>query len=298
MINDDWMPDIDWDEITYTDRIKILYVVVNLLNDYLETLCDENPFIKPDDGLDFQYRCLRTVAVLAQTEDMGKPLGFLDPSEYPDLLEHKHDMIRHWLDFKPTFSIFMQNVINEFNRLALDANNISIPSKIGILHSSATSALKYFQKEKASKIRYIALKQNSTNLNKPIEQHSEQKTPEQKKLPPNQFCFHNFTLEPETNTLFVGLQSYPYEPALKVFILLQVLIENINTLVRYLDLAKATETNAYHDGVKNKTVRRPIQNLRRALIRKLISMGIDQHEIDDLNKSIIPQFREGYKLQG
>lgn len=154
---DSWEPDIDWESVTYKQRIEILFVVYSLLDQYLEAVCGERTsFLKPDDGMTSNYRYLRTVIPYSETEEIFKAIGYLDPMGYPEFLEKRDDMIRHWQDFKPAFLNHFENIKKEFVHLKCDSASIIVPRVIGILHSGASYCLKLYLKEKQSIQKYHA----------------------------------------------------------------------------------------------------------------------------------------------
>ncbi len=115
--------------------------------------------------------------------------------------------------------------------------------------------------------------------------------------PPQRFTYHDFILEPSTETLYVKEQLYPYKPGAKPFILFRVLIEHVGEFVKYIRLAEETGVNAYHKGVGNSKMARPIQDLKKELLQKLKDMGVPQQTIDDLDGNMVPSIHVGYKLQ-
>ena|ERR1700690_4203695 len=114
---------------------------------------------------------------------------------------------------------------------------------------------------------------------------------------PEEYCYHNFILDPLGQTLHVGIMRYPYKPGAKPFIFLRMLIQQIGDCVQYVDLAKGTGINSYHDGVMNADMVRPIQDLKKELIQKLKDMGIGQEYIIDLDKHIEAYMHVGYILR-
>lgn len=150
-----WSPEFDWENLTYKQQVEVLFVTNHLLYDLLDTVCsDDKLFTTPDKGTIFQYSCLRTVSSLGYSDRNTQNLKLPDIFDYPDLLEPKDDLIRHWFDFKPHLLDCVKTIDQEFSKLKLRSDKISVPREVGILASGVHMTITDYQKEHESKKRY------------------------------------------------------------------------------------------------------------------------------------------------
>lgn len=69
-----------------------------------------------------------------------------------------------------------------------------------------------------------------------------------------------------------------------------------DTIVSYLDMAKSLGINSYFDGVMQKDIQKPIQNIRKALPKYLESLHIKKKYVDEIMNLIQSKTNIGYKL--
>jgi hypothetical protein len=145
-----------WEKLSDLERIENLYAICIVLFDLLNILCNEDlPFIKPTESTIELYKRLCGVYIMALSSEEAHKFNIPSLFDFPDLLEEKDNMQRHWFDLKPSLNAFVERLKAELIKQSYDQDYVSFLLKNEIILNSASGHIKDYKREKLSMIRAL-----------------------------------------------------------------------------------------------------------------------------------------------
>ncbi|MDP1722643.1 MAG: hypothetical protein Q8L37_05525 [Candidatus Gottesmanbacteria bacterium] len=178
------------------------------------------------------------------------------------LSEHFDENIPLWRSLKESLD---DDLVYIQEKLPVD---YVIPDKLRVIAYELKEALEYHEQKKQKLLAQLTNKQPHTSL----------------------------LVDKDRSILLLGGKSYDIELLNKPFLFLSALLAKQGIVVNYKELAQSLELNAYHEGVTDRDIKREVQEVKKALLLQLKSLGVPAKQIDRISVAIKPKKGMGYRL--